>query len=106
MRTLVILLGLLSLGLLSLLAAPRLGFAQDRPKEFQTFLTDFPPGKDVHPFRGELSPALKEHVHPRLIEAYLNGELAQVFQRFHPSRRKSFGVDEQLLARFLRRRIE
>ncbi|MGJ4856660.1 GAD-like domain-containing protein [Labrys sp. KB_33_2] len=68
MRTLVILLGLLSLGLLSLLVAPRPGFAQDRPKEFQTFLTDFPPGKDVHPFRGELSPALKEHVHPRLIE--------------------------------------
>jgi len=48
----------------------------------------------------------KYYVHPRLIEAYLNGELAQVFQRFHPSRRKSFGVDEQLLARFLRRRIE
>ena len=26
------------------------------------------PGNDVRPFHGELSPALKEHVHPRLIE--------------------------------------
>jgi DNA topoisomerase-1 len=46
----------------------------------------------------------KYYVHPGLIEAYLDGTLAQIFQRFRPSRRKSFSVDEQLLARFLRRR--
>lgn len=47
----------------------------------------------------------KYYVHPGLVDAYLNDKLAQVFQRFRPSRRKSFSVDEQLLARFLRRRL-
>jgi DNA topoisomerase-1 len=46
----------------------------------------------------------KYYVDPGLINAYLDGKLAQIFQRFRPSRRKSFSVDEQLLARFLRRR--
>jgi DNA topoisomerase-1 len=46
----------------------------------------------------------KYYVHPGLIETYLDGKLTQIFQRFRPSRRKSFSVDEQLLARFLRRR--
>jgi DNA topoisomerase-1 len=46
----------------------------------------------------------KYYVHPGLIDTYLDGQLAQVFQRFRPTRRKSFSVDEQLLARFLRRR--
>ena len=63
MRILVVL-----LGLLGLLAAPRPSLAQDGSKDFQAFLNDFPPGNDVRPFRSELSPALKEHVHPRLIE--------------------------------------
>ena len=56
------------LGLLGLLAAPRPSLAQDGSKDFQAFLSDFPPGNDVRPFHGELSPTLKEHVHPRLIE--------------------------------------
>jgi DNA topoisomerase-1 len=46
----------------------------------------------------------KYYVHPGLIETYLDGKLTQIFQRFRSSRRKSFNVDEQLLARFLRRR--
>jgi DNA topoisomerase I len=46
----------------------------------------------------------KYYVHPGLIDTYLAGQLAQVFERFRPSRKKSFSVDEQLLARFLRRR--
>lgn len=46
----------------------------------------------------------KYYVHPGLIDTYLNGQLGQIFQRFRPSRRKSFSVDEQLLARFLRSR--
>jgi DNA topoisomerase-1 len=45
----------------------------------------------------------KYYVHPGLIDTYLNGQLAQVFQRFRPTQRKSLSVDEQLLARFLRR---
>lgn len=45
----------------------------------------------------------KYYVHPGLIDAYLNGDLAEIFSRFRPSRRKSFSVGEQLLARFLRR---
>jgi DNA topoisomerase-1 len=46
----------------------------------------------------------KYYVHPGLIETYLDGKLTQIFQRFRPSQRKSFSVDEQLLARFLRRK--
>jgi DNA topoisomerase-1 len=46
----------------------------------------------------------KYYVHPGLIDTYLEGQLAQVFQRFRPLRRKSFSMDEQLLAKFLRSR--
>lgn len=46
----------------------------------------------------------KYYVHPGLVDSYLDGLLAQVFQRFHPSRRKLFSVEEQLLARFLHSR--
>ena len=46
----------------------------------------------------------KYYVHPQMIEDYLDGNLADVFSRFHASRRSSFSADEQLLARFLRRR--
>jgi DNA topoisomerase-1 len=44
----------------------------------------------------------KYYVHPGLIEKYLDGKLAETFQRFRPSRSKTFSIDEQLLARFLR----
>lgn len=56
------------LGLLGMLAAPQRSLAQDGSKDFQAFLNDFPPGNDIRPFHGKLSPALKQHVHPRLIE--------------------------------------
>jgi len=42
------------------------------------------------------------YVHPRLTEAYLNGELDAIFQRFRPSGTRSLTRDEQLFARFLR----
>jgi DNA topoisomerase-1 len=42
------------------------------------------------------------YVHPKLSEAYLNGELASVFKRFHQSAKRSLSRDEQLFARFLR----
>jgi DNA topoisomerase-1 len=47
----------------------------------------------------------KYYVHPGLIDAYLDGQLTQIFKRFHPTRRKLFSIDEQLLARFLRSRL-
>jgi DNA topoisomerase I len=46
----------------------------------------------------------KYYVHPGLIDTYLDGRFPQTFEQFRPSRRKSFSVDEQLLAKFLRRR--
>jgi DNA topoisomerase-1 len=46
----------------------------------------------------------KYYVHPGLVDTYVDGQLAQIFQRFQPSRRKLFSTDEQLLARFLRSR--
>lgn len=43
------------------------------------------------------------YVHPTLIEAYLDGQIPKIFQRFRPASTKSLTRDEQLLSRFLRR---
>jgi len=44
----------------------------------------------------------KYYVHPKLSEACLNGELAEVFKRFRASPKRSLSRDEQLFASFLR----
>lgn len=44
----------------------------------------------------------KYYIHPGLIDAYLEGRLPQIFQRFHASRKKSLSPSEQLFSRFLR----
>jgi DNA topoisomerase I len=45
----------------------------------------------------------KYYIHAGLVDAYLEGGLAKVFQRYRPSRRKSLAPEEQILAYFLRR---
>jgi DNA topoisomerase-1 len=42
------------------------------------------------------------YIHPKLSEAYLNGELTGIFKRFRVSPKRSLTRDEQLFARFLR----
>lgn len=44
----------------------------------------------------------KYYIYPALIDAYLDGQFSNIFQRFHAWRRKSLSRDEQLFARFLR----
>jgi DNA topoisomerase I len=43
------------------------------------------------------------YIHTGLLEAYLNGELPQLYQRYKPRRSNSLSRDEQILAHFLRR---
>ena len=43
------------------------------------------------------------YIHTGLLEAYLDGQLPQLFQRDRPRRGKSLTSDEQILAHFLRR---
>jgi DNA topoisomerase I len=45
----------------------------------------------------------KYYVHSGLLDAYLDGQAPQIFDRFRPARTRSLSRDEQLLARFLRR---
>ncbi len=45
----------------------------------------------------------KYYVHSGLIEAFLNGDFPAVLRRFCPKRSHPFGIDEQLLATFLRK---
>jgi DNA topoisomerase-1 len=44
----------------------------------------------------------KYYIHPGLIDAYLNGELQQVFARFRASQKRELARDEQILAGYLR----
>jgi DNA topoisomerase-1 len=44
----------------------------------------------------------KYYIHPGLMDAYLDGQFPEIFQRFRTSRKKSFAPSEQLFARFLR----
>jgi DNA topoisomerase-1 len=44
----------------------------------------------------------KYYIHSGLFDAYLNGDLQELFARFRPSQKRSLARDEQILARYLR----
>lgn len=45
----------------------------------------------------------KYYIHSGLFDAYLDGQMPKLFERFRPTRKRSLSRNEQTLARFLRR---